>query len=143
MISIAKDFAWEMGHRLPNHPGQCKNPHGHSYKMRLILNGTTNQNGMIIDYNEVNKIVENVIEKYNHAFVVNKNDNTMWDFLEENEFKYIVIPFDSTAENLTELFAAELISAFNKFNNIHEIKIRIQETKDVYAEKIINLKSLN
>jgi len=38
-MKIAKEFKWEMGHRLPEHFGQCKNIHGHSYKMLVEFEG--------------------------------------------------------------------------------------------------------
>ena len=39
VMKIAKEFNWEMGHRLPEHFGKCKNIHGHSYKMMVELEG--------------------------------------------------------------------------------------------------------
>ena len=38
-MKIAKEFRWEMGHRLPEHFGLCKNIHGHSYKMIVEFEG--------------------------------------------------------------------------------------------------------
>ena len=38
-MKIAKEFRWEMGHRLPEHFGLCKNIHGHSYKMVVEFEG--------------------------------------------------------------------------------------------------------
>ncbi|MGA1250362.1 MAG: 6-pyruvoyl trahydropterin synthase family protein, partial [Candidatus Kapaibacteriota bacterium] len=52
MISrIAKEFHWEMGHRLPFHDGGCQNIHGHSYTMRVEVIGEIDPaTGMVIDY---------------------------------------------------------------------------------------------
>ena len=38
-MKVAKEFKWEMGHRLPEHFGNCKNIHGHSYKMIAEFEG--------------------------------------------------------------------------------------------------------
>ncbi len=83
MMKIAKEFRWEMGHRLPEHFGQCKNRHGHSYKMLVEFEGELDENGMVIDYYDVEKIVKPIIEKLDHAFLVNKNDKHTREFLEK------------------------------------------------------------
>ena len=57
MITIAKDFIWQMSHRLTFHKGLCQNIHGHSYKLRVYLTGETDKNGMIIDFYDLEKII--------------------------------------------------------------------------------------
>ena len=52
-MKVAKEFKWEMGHRLPEHFGNCKNIHGHSYKMIAEFEGRLNENDMIIDLGEL------------------------------------------------------------------------------------------
>ena len=135
MITIAKDFYWEMGHRLPNHDGLCRHLHGHSYSLRLILQGHCNNNGMLIDYFDLDNIVKKILEKYNHSFIVDENDTILIAFLKENSFKHNIIPYVSTAENLCDLFSKELLPEFKKYGNITKITIRLRETQDVYAEK--------
>lgn len=66
-MKIAKEFHWEMGHCLPEHFGNCKNIHGHSYKMMVELEGTQDESGMIMDYYDLKKIVNPVIEKLDHG----------------------------------------------------------------------------
>ena len=129
-----------MGHRLPQHQGLCKNPHGHTYKLRIILKGKPNEKtGILIDYYDVEQIANKTINKFNHAFVVEDGDAIMKRFLMENDFKYVVIPFASTAENLCDVFANELIPQFNNHENIGNLVLRIYETSDVYAEKSYSL----
>ena len=41
-MRIGKLFKFEAAHRLPNHPGKCKNLHGHSYKLEVVVNGEVN-----------------------------------------------------------------------------------------------------
>jgi 6-pyruvoyltetrahydropterin/6-carboxytetrahydropterin synthase len=133
-IRIAKDFKWEMSHRLPNHDGLCKNIHGHTYKMRLELTGIPNESGMLIDYFDIENIVRPFINKFDHGFVVDHTDSLLIDFLKNNNFKHFVIPFYSTAENLVRLFAQESAQMFAIYPNLSSVKIRIHETEDVFAE---------
>ena len=61
MMKIAKEFHWEMGHRLPEHFGLCKNIHGHSYKMIVEFEGELDEQGMVIDFYDVEKIIAPII----------------------------------------------------------------------------------
>ena len=138
-MKIAKEFRWEMGHRLPEHFGQCKNIHGHSYKMLVEFSGELDKNGMIIDYYNVEKIINPVIEKLDHAFMVNKNDKVVLEFLEKMNSKRVVVDFESTAENICNYLLTE-ISKTSLPENVKQIKVRVQETTEDYAEESLLLK---
>lgn len=76
-MKISKEFRWEMGHRLPEHEGLCRNIHGHSYKMVLEIEGKVQKNGMIIDFYDLGKIVKPIIKNYDHAFMCYFKDMDM------------------------------------------------------------------
>ena len=137
-MKIAKEFKWEMGHRLPEHFGQCKNIHGHSYKMRIELEGKPDSSGMVMDYYILEKIVNPLVEKLDHAFIVYKDDKEVISFLEKLNSKKVVVEFQSTVENLVTYFLNELRrSEFP--SNVKSIKVRVHETSEDYAEDSINL----
>ena len=138
-MKIAKEFRWEMGHRLPEHFGLCKNIHGHSYKMLVEFEGELNKNEMIIDYYDVEKIVNPIIEKLDHAFMVNRNDNIVLEFLEKMNSKKVLVDFQSTAENICTYFLNE-IKKSNLPSNVQSIKVRVYETVYEYAEDSFRLK---
>ena len=138
-MKIAKEFRWEMGHRLPEHFGLCKNIHGHSYKMSVEFDGELDKNGMIIDYYEVEKIINPIIEKLDHAFMVNKNDKTVLEFLEKMNSKKVIVNFQSTAENIC-LYLLNEVKKTVLPENVNEIKVRVYETSHDYAEETLNLK---
>lgn len=137
--TIAKDFHWEMSHRLPYHLGGCKNIHGHSYKMRLELSGYVNDNGMLIDFYDINDIVMPFLDKLDHSFLCDSTDELMINFLKDNEFKHYIIPKFSTVEHITEYVANYLAEGFRRLGNIQNIKVRIWETEDAYAENHLSL----
>ena len=95
-MKVAKEFRWEMGHRLPEHFGLCKNVHGHSYRMIVEFEGDLDEQGMIIDFYDVEKIISPIIEKLDHAFMVNENDEDAIKFLEKLNSKKVVVDFEST-----------------------------------------------
>ena len=137
-MKIAKEFRWEMGHRLPDHFGKCKNIHGHSYKMMVELEGELDSNGMIIDYYVVKEIIEPIVEKLDHSFMVSQKDNMVIEFLEKLNSKKVVVDFDSTVENITRYLIMEIKKA-KLPSNVKGIKVRVCETPDDYAEETTNL----
>ena len=135
-MKIAKEFRWEMGHRLPEHFGKCKNIHGHSYKMIVELEGKLNEQGMILDFYELKKIVNPFVEKLDHSFLVYSGDEELIIFLEKMDSKKIIVDFQSTVENIAGYFLGEISK--NKFpSNISSLKVKVFETENVYAEEEI------
>ena len=138
-MKIAKAFRWEMGHRLPEHFGLCKNIHGHSYRLIVEFEGELDKQGMIIDFYDVEKIINPIIEKLDHAFMVNKNDEATIKFLEEVNSKKIIVDFNSTVENISKYLLSEIKKgSFRK--NVKSLKVRVYETALDYAEESIRLR---
>ena len=137
-MKVAKEFKWEMGHRLPEHFGNCKNIHGHSYKMIVEFEGEVNKEEMVIDFYDIDRIIKPLLEKLDHAFMVNKNDRDVIEFLEKIKSKMLVVDFNSTVENICK-FVLEEITKFEMPPNISSVGVRIYETNEDYAEEKIIL----
>ena len=132
---IAKDFYWEMSHRLPFHNGPCRNIHGHSYKIRVGITGNPDSNGIILDYYDLKVLMTPIIEKLDHSFVVDSGDKIMMDFLKTNNLKYHILEKTTTAENLAEYIFLQIKNEIkNRYPNLSELTVRLFETDDVYAE---------
>jgi 6-pyruvoyltetrahydropterin/6-carboxytetrahydropterin synthase len=132
-MKVAKEFKWEMGHRLLEHFGLCKNIHGHSYRMIVEFEGELNEQGMIIDFYDVEKIINPIIEKLDHAFMVNKNDEDVISFLEKMNSKKVVVDFASTVENISK-YLLEEIGKSKLPATVRKLNVRVFETADDYAE---------
>lgn len=141
-MKIAKEFRWEMGHRLPMHKGLCNNFHGHSYKMIVEVEGEPLKTGMVIDFYDLGKIVKPILEKYDHAFLCWKGDKVVKTFLLKNKMKHVIANYQSTVENICEDFLYQISAKLkdSKFKNIFNITVKIQETPNSYAEKEISLR---
>jgi 6-pyruvoyltetrahydropterin/6-carboxytetrahydropterin synthase len=137
-MKIAKEFNWEMGHRLPEHFGKCKNIHGHSYKMLVEIEGEVLESGMVMDYYHLRDAIGPIVEKMDHAFLVYKDDKNVIEFLEKMNSKRVIVDFQSTVENITRYFLQE-ITKLKLPSNIHKIKVRVCETPDDYAEEEIEI----
>ena len=136
-MKIAKEYRWEMGHRLPFHKGLCRNIHGHSYKMSVEITGNLNKNGMIIDFFELNKIVKPFIKKYDHAFLCWDKDKKVKDFLVKNKMKRVLVDYHSTVENICNDFIEKISGRLNRIkgHKFEELTVKIFESPNSFAEK--------
>lgn len=139
-MKVAKEFKWEMGHRLPEHFGNCKNIHGHSYKMIVEFEGQLNAADMIIDFYDIDKIISPLVEKLDHAFMVNKNDVQVIEFLDKIKSKKLVVDFNSTVENICKFVLSE-IKKFEMPKNISSVTVRLYETNVDFAEETVIINS--
>jgi 6-pyruvoyltetrahydropterin/6-carboxytetrahydropterin synthase len=132
-MKVAKEFSWEMGHRLPFHQGKCKNLHGHSYRAIIEFEGTVDENGMVVDFYAMKQMVQPVIEQLDHAFVLHKGDTDISEFLKNQGSKVCLLDFHSTAENLCTFLLSGISPSCPE--NIQSITVRLYETADAYAEE--------
>ncbi|MEJ5352375.1 MAG: 6-carboxytetrahydropterin synthase [Melioribacteraceae bacterium] len=136
-MRIAKEFSWEMGHRLTFHKGKCKNLHGHSYKCMIEINGTQDSNGMVLDYYDLAKIVNPVIEELDHSIMVYNEDKELIAALEMLNSRKVIVNFETTAENICLYLIDKIKSSLPE--NITSLKVRVLETENSYAEEEIKL----
>ena len=133
-MKIARQFHWEMGHRLPFHEGLCRNIHGHSYRLWVELEGTCDVHGMLIDYGELKKIIQPIIEPIDHCFICDESDAEVKAFLHTHNFKMVVVPFSTTAENIAAYLLEKIWRAFEHHERVHSITLRLAETETTWAE---------
>ncbi|MCX7879298.1 MAG: 6-carboxytetrahydropterin synthase [Ignavibacteria bacterium] len=133
-LRIAKEFTWQMSHRLPFHKGLCSNIHGHTYRIRVSLVGVPDDFGMLIDFYELERIVKPLIEQLEHSFVVDKNDEVMIDFLKKNNFRFVIVPETTTSENLAIWISNQIAEKLKEYKNIELLSVRFYETPDSFAE---------
>jgi 6-pyruvoyltetrahydropterin/6-carboxytetrahydropterin synthase len=141
-MKIAKEFRWEMGHRLPFHEGLCKNIHGHSYKMVVEIIGEVNKNGMIIDFYDLGNIVKPVLDIYDHAFLCWENDEPLREFLEKQDMKRVIVSYQSTVENICADLIRKIYNGLNNLDgyNFEKLSVKIFETPNSFAESSMDFK---
>jgi 6-pyruvoyltetrahydropterin/6-carboxytetrahydropterin synthase len=133
-LRIAREFHWEMGHRLPFHVSGCANIHGHSYKLWVEIEGQCDENGMLMDYGDMKRMVMPVIDEFDHCFLCDAADEVMLRFLDTTDFKYNIVPFTTTAENLVFYFLDRIWDLFSTHPRVSALRLRLQETDISYAE---------
>lgn len=124
---VAKEFRWEMGHRLPDHP-LCKNVHGHSYRLRIEAEGEVGDDGMVVDFGEIAAVVKPLVARLDHAFALDPGDETMRCFLRDHGLRAAELPFLSTAENLAGYFAEAVAPCLMERPGVSLVRATVFET---------------
>ena len=137
-MRIAKEFRWEMGHRLLCHAGQCKNLHGHSYRMQVEVTSDELLNGMVMDYYDLKQTVQPFVDELDHCFIINSKDEKLLEAAKELKTKTVVVDFETTAENLCRYFIDKILEK-GLPKKIQKLKVKIFETSTSYAEEEIDL----
>ena len=69
-LRIAKEFLFDAAHFLPNYHGKCERMHGHTYKLRVIVEGPIRKDGLVMDFMDIKKVVnERIVEKLDHSTI--------------------------------------------------------------------------
>mgnify|MGYP001394820267 CR=1 FL=1 len=70
-MRVRRSFEFEAAHRLPGHPGKCRELHGHSYRLVVTVDGRVDAaSGMTIDFADLKAAVRReVVALLDHRFV--------------------------------------------------------------------------
>jgi 6-pyruvoyltetrahydropterin/6-carboxytetrahydropterin synthase len=104
MYIITKEVYFCYGHRLMNHPGKCRNLHGHSVRASIsIKQNSLNDQGMVCDFSDVKDCVDGFINKVlDHNFLLHKDDPIIPALVANNE-QFLAIDEHPTAEVLSKM----------------------------------------
>jgi len=47
---VTKDFNFDAAHFLTKYHGKCEHLHGHTYKLRVTVEGRVQENGLVLDF---------------------------------------------------------------------------------------------
>ena len=138
-MKVSKRFRWEAAHRLPWHTQGCQHLHGHSYVMWIELDGTPDHRGMVIDFKDIKKVINPLIEEWDHSILVDESDHELLQAIDLLQSKYYLFPCDTSSENLC-LYVADYLKKnaldLLKAHHISSMTIRVQETETCYAEHV-------
>ena len=76
-MRVKRIFDFEAAHVLPNHPGKCRNLHGHSYRLGVTVERPVDPaSGLAIDFADLKAIVtREVVDLLDHRYVNDLIDN--------------------------------------------------------------------
>lgn len=149
MLQVCKRFTFDAAHLLIGHEGQCKNLHGHTYQVDVVVthiattsadNETIKQGpsaGMVVDFKRLKEVAnEQLFSLMDHAYI-HAEDSTdeitkMAKALGLKTYNMVLRP---TAENMATYMADKLDEIFAEHElDIMIVAIRVWETPTSYAE---------
>ena len=143
-ISITRRLEFDSGHRIPNHDGQCRHLHGHRYAIEVTLTGEVADHpgkaddGMVLDFGDIKRLTNlYVVEPWDHAFLVAKEDAGLVDFLNTlPNHKTVVMEHVPTVENLASAAFTLLEPVFAKAfgGRLQLSSLRLYETPNCWAD---------
>ena len=102
MYEIKVISTFSAAHSLRNYPGNCKNIHGHNWKIEVVMQSLNLDNiGMAIDFRRLKQETQGLLDTLDHTYI---NENT---------------PFNSinpTAENMARWLYESLSKKLNDQN---------------------------
>ena len=133
MQQITKIIHTETGHRLTNYKGLCAHLHGHSYKWEVTVEGDNLDNGMVMDFKDLKKILNVTVNKLDHSFVMHREDPllkvvsendiyTLFTATDGNFPRLYIVPFNPTVENLVRWQRDEIEKLMPPNIRLHSIK---------------------
>ena len=110
-MKVAREFTFDAAHYILDDKGTpCEELHGHTYKLRVVVEGPVKDDGMVIDFTEIKRIVnEKVMPSVDH-----KDLNKLLK--------------NPTAENIAQLIYDTLKSEMNI------VSVRVWEGSGKWAE---------
>lgn len=137
MITTAtKEVTFDAAHRLSFHKGKCYNLHGHTYKLRLTLACSNLDEDMVMDFYEIKKVLNEVVEMYDHTTMLYEGDIKnvqLISVLDSLGMRVMTFPYEPTVENMAMHFMA-----YFKSKGLPVAKVTMFETPTSYAEVIAN-----
>lgn len=129
MFTITKEVYFCYGHRLMNHPGKCRNLHGHSVKAAIsIERDALNEQGMVCDFADIKECVEAYVDQnLDHNFLLHEDDPLV-PVLKANNERFWALAEHPTAEVLSKMIFQHL-----KETGFSVSQVVLWETASAYA----------
>jgi 6-pyruvoyltetrahydropterin/6-carboxytetrahydropterin synthase len=120
-ILVTKEFKFSSAHFLTQYYGKCEHLHGHNYKLAVTIEGHIFENGLVVDFAILKKIVkEKIIDKLDHQ---NLND-----FFKNPSAENIAMWIWNELKDFSTLLKKE-----SDFYNVKLYKIKLWETENNYV----------
>lgn len=115
MYYLQAEQSFDAAHFLKGYQGKCKNIHGHRWRVLVSIQGQTLQSegpqaGMLTDFGDLKSDLKALTDNLDHALLLEAHSlrpETL-SALEAENFRMVVFPFRTTAENFSKYFYDQL-----------------------------------
>lgn len=142
-MQITRRLEFDAGHRIPNHDSLCRHLHGHRYAIEVTVAGAlvadpaSPEQGMVTDFSRIKAIARELVDAWDHAFLVYAGDAAVRTFLDSlPEHRTVVFEQPPTAEHLAGVAFAHLSKAYaaEYGERLWVTRVRLYETPNCWAD---------
>ncbi len=147
MYRICKQFEFQAAHILSKHPGKCRYPHGHTYKIEVsITSKELDENEMVCDFHAISAVVREYLKNLDHSIMLNSEDLANCAAMKDNPRTIIFESHDPTSEVLAKkifehiqkkMGSGKVVSEGTNFTinpSARLERVRVWETSTAWAE---------
>lgn len=137
--------------------GKCERLHGHNYRVLVEIEGTLNDDKLVLDFTVIKQLTREICQRLNHRFLLPIYNPHLeliespdaWEVrFQDKRYLFprtdvVELPIDnSTAERLAEYICTELRNALavHDTSNLHTIMVGVEEAPTQMAYYCISLK---
>jgi len=147
---VCKAFEIESGHMLLKHPGRCRYPHGHTRRVEVVVSrDRLDERDMVCDFKAIKLALADMLDRYDHALVVNAADPLLQCLQEELKERVIVFEGEDPttevmARRIYEHLSGEILAGRvyqdrdgEQYSLPHDLvleRVRVGETSTSWAE---------
>ena len=115
MFEIEIDRTFSAAHQLKGYDGDCRNLHGHNYRITVVLRAEElDRIGIAFDFKKLKAATDAALEGYDHACL-----NDLEDYRDINP----------TSENMARVLYRKLAAAINDGNvKVYAVKVAESDT---------------
>ena len=66
-MKVTRTFSFSAAHHLTDYHGACERPHGHTYRLEVVIDGPVGKDGLVLDFVVLKQLIEKkVLSKVDH-----------------------------------------------------------------------------
>jgi len=148
MFRVSKQFEFPAAHVLSKHPGRCRFPHGHNYKVEVTLVAQSlDDHHMVCDFHALKAMLADYLDSLDHSIMLNSSDSVNCKSQENNPRCVLFDNVDPTSEVLAQTIFRYLQTRLGersvktahgieyKINSVVRLeKVRVWESSSSWAE---------
>lgn len=129
-MEIGTKVTFSAAHRLTFHKGQCKNLHGHNWKVDVQIQ-SSDYTDMVVDFGAIKQFIKDGLD---HKVLVYEQDDILISRTEG--MARAVLPFETTAENLAKFISESVRTQFLAEDKTASLAVTVYESDDNFASEI-------
>jgi 6-pyruvoyltetrahydropterin/6-carboxytetrahydropterin synthase len=100
-LGVVTEF--DAAHLLPGYQGKCCRLHGHTYQVEIVVEGDVGEDGFVMDFYQLKKIIAKALEDLDHSYLNDILPNPTAETIAQWTANRLTEDLDGTAVRLVSL----------------------------------------